>query len=238
MAVYHGKNMRFYIGGYDISSLTSGLDPSSDASLVSYSVADGVEGYHHLPGVPQSSLSLDGLFDDNAQGVLNSLFDSETGYVVVIPLKTTAGSRVLAAPSVKLKKYTFPAVTTDINRLKADLVTDGIPWEHGKLLYPKAQKTTDGEGDGYDDTAQTTSGLAAYLQVFECGADDALIVKIQESSDHGIADPWADLITFTPANGITAERKTVTGTVERYLRVTWSGTPDYQATFAVAIKRN
>ena len=81
-----------------------------------------------------------------------------------------------------------------------------------------------------------TNGAIGYLQVFACGADDDLIVKIQHSNDNFSGDT-TDLITFTTATGLTSERKTVTGTIKRYARVLWSGTPTYSATFAVIFKR-
>jgi len=83
----------------------------------------------------------------------------------------------------------------------------------------------------------TDDGAVGYLQVFACGADDALIVKVQDSDDSVFTSPH-DLITFATANGVTAERKIATGDVKRYVRVNWAGTPTYSATFAICFKRN
>ena len=61
-------------------------------------------------------------------------------------------------------------------------------------------------------------------------------VKIEDSTNNS---SWSDLIAFTGiANGNepTAEYKTVTGTVNRYLRITTTGTFS-NADFAVAIQR-
>ena len=46
-------------------------------------------------------------------------------------------------------------------------------------------------------------------------------VKIQDSANNS---DWADLITFSTSSAASAERKTVTGTVNRYVRLNLSGT--------------
>jgi hypothetical protein len=67
-----------------------------------------------------------------------------------------------------------------------------------------------------------TFGLVAYLQVFGFTGTDAT-VKIQESSDNGVGDAWADVVGggFTQVTvGRVAQRiATAAIDVERYLRV-------------------
>jgi len=236
MGIYHGKNARLYIGGYDISALVLGVTPIQEREMKPYAVCDGGQ-YHQMPGLAKDTLSIDGLFDDNYMTVLNNLRAASSGYQVVIPFGTTLGNRALAVKEARLGKYEQNTVVTDINKMSAELVAEDLPWDYCKLLFPKDTKTEDGNHTSVDDSAESSDGLVAYLQVFTCGGDDALVVKIQESSDDGSADAWADLVTFTEANGITTERKTVSGTVERYLRVAWSGTPTYSVNFAVVYKR-
>jgi len=237
MSKYHGQDTRLYIGGYDISSLMASVTPAQEREMKEYAVADGVNGYHQMPGLTKDTMSLDGIFDDNYQAVLNSLFAASSGYQIIVPFGSTLEDRALACDAVRLNKYSWKSVVTDVNRLMAEMLADNLPWDECKLILPKAQKTTDGEHTSIDDGDASASGLVAYLQVFACGADDDLIVKIQESDDDGDEDEWEDLVTFTTAAGITTERKAVSGAVEQYLRVVWSGTPTYSATFAVVYKR-
>ena len=52
-------------------------------------------------------------------------------------------------------------------------------------------------------------------------------VTIEQSSDNGSGDAWATVLSFTAvgyASAPTAERVTVSGAVERYLRITTTGT--------------
>jgi hypothetical protein len=71
-----------------------------------------------------------------------------------------------------------------------------------------------------DNGGATSNGIIANLHI--TASDQATVAKVQHSADNST---WADLVTFTSvAAGRGAERKIVTGTVNRYLRATWSGT--------------
>ena len=72
----------------------------------------------------------------------------------------------------------------------------------------------------------TRYGIIAYLQVVDIATGTPTVV-IEESQDNGSSDAWTAKLSFTAvANGSepTAERKTATGQVERYLRITTTGT--------------
>jgi hypothetical protein len=155
---------------------------------------------------------------------------------LMMPIGSTLGDPVYCCNAAKMTKSAWVHVVKDINKLSAEFNADALPFDECILLQPKAQKTTDGNGTGVDNLAQSTNGLIAYLQVLECGTDDALIVKVQMDTVANFASP-TDLITFATANGITTEKATAAGTIEQYLRVTWAGTGTYQVTFAVAVKR-
>lgn len=84
-------------------------------------------------------------------------------------------------------------------------------------------------------------GFQAYLQVFSIGSGTAT-VKIQESSDDGAGDAFADITggSFTAVTGRTAERiasSSATLTVERYVRVVTTGVFT-NLVFAVGFNRN
>jgi hypothetical protein len=117
----------------------------------------------------------------------------------------------------------------------------GIPVEWGVLGTAGVRTdTTATNGASVDHGAATSHGLAAYLHVFAF-TGTSVTVKLQESSDDGGADTWADVTGggFTAATGVTSERiQTATGlAVERYLRVVTTGTFS-NAQFAVQIVRH
>lgn len=82
-------------------------------------------------------------------------------------------------------------------------------------------------------------GLQAYLHV-SAFTGTSVTIKIQESSDNGSGDAFADVVggAFTLVTGVTSERiATAAINVERYLRVVTSGTFS-SVTFAVMVTRN
>jgi len=118
----------------------------------------------------------------------------------------------------------------------------GLEWCTGLTAF-KRTDTTATAGTAVDmGTAafagSSTFGLQAYLQVFSF-TGTSCTVTIQESSDNG-ADTYANVTggAFTAATGITTERiqTSRTQTVERYLKVTTSGTFS-ECTFSVAVAR-
>lgn len=100
--------------------------------------------------------------------------------------------------------------------------------------------TTATNGASIDDAASSAFGLTAYLHV-TAFTGTSVVVKLQESSDDGGGDAFADVTggAFTAATAIGAQRiETASNlTVERYLRVVTSGTFS-SATFCVLICRN
>ena len=108
-----------------------------------------------------------------------------------------------------------------------DLLTDG------QVTHASA-----GSNTSRDDGAATSAGLVAYLEIVDCDSGTPTVV-IQQSSDNGSSDAWATVLSFSAvgyASAPTAERVTVSGAVERYLRVTTTGTFS-NADFIVATRR-
>lgn len=116
----------------------------------------------------------------------------------------------------------------------------GLEWGTS-LTAGKRTDTTATNGTSVDfGTGSTAFGLQAYLHVFSF-TGTSVTVKLQESSDNGGADAWADVTggAFTAATGITSQRIATsnTQTIERYLRVVTTGTFT-NAIFAVSVNRN
>jgi hypothetical protein len=115
----------------------------------------------------------------------------------------------------------------------------GLEWGR---LYTAGKRTDSGatNGAGVDDGASSTFGLQAYLQLFAF-TGTSVTVKVQESSDGGVGDPWADVVggVFAAASAVGAQRVATAGnlTVERHLRVVTTGTFS-NAQFAVIVCRN
>lgn len=118
----------------------------------------------------------------------------------------------------------------------------GLEWGE-QLTAGKRTDTGATNGTGVDFAASTAFGLQAYLHVFSFSGTDATI-KIQESSDNGSGDAFADVVGggFTQVTaGPTKQRiATATGlTVERYLRVVTTTSGGFSSlVFAVSVVKN
>lgn len=99
----------------------------------------------------------------------------------------------------------------------------GLEWGN-QLTAGTRTDTGAADGTGVDLLASSAFGLQAYLHVLAFAGTD-VTVKIQESSDNGVGDAWADVVgggfTAITSTTPTAQRiQTARGlTVERYLRV-------------------
>jgi hypothetical protein len=96
-------------------------------------------------------------------------------------------------------------------------------------------------GASVDFAAATNFGLQAYLHVMEFTGTSATI-KLQESSDDGAGDAWADVVgaAFTSVTAARVAERIETAralTVERYLRVITAGVFS-NLVFAVAVSKN
>lgn len=117
----------------------------------------------------------------------------------------------------------------------------GIDWLT-QLTAGKRTDTVATNGAGVDlGTGSTAFGFQAYLQVFSF-TGTSVTIKLQESSDNGAGDAFADVSggSFATVTGRTAERiqsVSATLTVERYLRVVTTGTFS-NVVFAVGVNRN
>ncbi len=117
----------------------------------------------------------------------------------------------------------------------------GQEWGRQHTAGPRADTTaTNGTGVGALSGLASAFGLQAYLQVYAF-TGTSCTVKLQESSDNGVGDAWADVVggAFAAATAIGAQRIETARTlaVERYLRVVTTGTFT-ACTFDVVVVRN
>lgn len=126
-------------------------------------------------------------------------------------------------------------------RLAIASQANAYPVDWGRLLTAgRRTDTTATNGTSVDLAASTAFGLQAFLHVFAF-TGTSVTVKLQESSDNGVGDAWADVVggTFTAATGPTSQRIETgrTQTVERYLRAVTTGTFT-NAVFTVQVSKN
>jgi len=194
-----------------------------------------------IGGIKSGTLGCTSWFNPSAGAAHDRLSNLPT----VDQLVSYKRSTVLGAPSADLlaKQVNYDAERGDDGDLTFEVEAQssaGYPLEWGvQLTAGKRTDTSASNGTGVDFGASSAFGIAAYLHVFSF-TGTSVTVKIQESSDNAVGDPYADVVgaAFTAATGITFQRiQTATNlTVERWLRLVTTGTFT-SAVFSVAVVR-
>jgi len=239
MTVPHGKSTKVYAAGYDLTSYLSSVQPSAE-SEVSETTAFGSDSRTYIVGLMDATLTTQGFWesdhsnDDASDDVLSSLLASDGSKWVVLPPGDSFGNQGYGFQAIETK-YEQDSPVKDAVTVSADAQSQ-VGFEAIKVLHVKGAETTDGNGSSLDNTDPTTNGGVGYLQLFSAESGNAITVKVQHSTD---ASSWSDLITFTAADDRTTQRTAVSGTVNRYLRASWTfaSSPSTGATFFVGFGR-
>lgn len=224
MAFSHGKDAVLWLNGVKISQWLRSITMNPTADLHDSSVFE-LDDKTYIAGLEGSTISADGLFEgtaDAADELFESLLGDPPGPVFTyLPAGDGAGNRMKSMVA-SVANHTTNTPANDLAQVHLE-ATSNVGHESGIVLHAHAARTATADGSSVDQTASSSGGAAAYLQV-SAGSPDAgtLDVKVQHSADNSV---WADLITFTQVAGTddpTAERGAATGTVNRYVRATWT----------------
>jgi len=237
MSLVAGKNGALYLAQYDLSGYVNRFEPSLSRGLVD-GTCMGASGKQYHPSLHEDSFKFDGFYDGTGD-ITDALDAARTATSVVVCslcMGSTAGSKAIAGEGVWSEDYPVQVAVDDLIRATASFRFQELARE-AYILAAKSERTADGNATYVDDGAASSSGAEAYLHVFACDVPD-LVVKVQTDTTAAFSSP-TDLITFTTVTGATSERKTVSGAVEQYVRVNYSGTwtGDKTATFAVTWAR-
>ena len=237
MAKQAGLAQEFYAGGYDLSGDVGAIQECSCPRVVLEVTAINKSARERVNGLADGKIVFSPWFNDAANQEHAALKGLPTADVLVMYVDAPTVGQPAACLVAKQMSYDWRrgndgslAGTVEArgqgNALDwLDMLTAGIRTD-----------TAATNGSSKDDAAATTYGIVAHLQAFAF-TGTSVTVAIQESSLDGGADPWATKLSFIAVSASRqAERKTATGTVERYLRVVTTGTFT-SAAFAVAYRR-
>jgi len=243
VAKQSGLAQAFYLGGYNLSGDTGAGDD----------IGGGLAGTQDVTGIDKSAYERKGLQRDGRLS-WTSFFNPDTAkaHPVLSALPTTDRHEMWAtATSIGAPAACMVGKQIDYNPTRAQdgsmtiavsSLSNGYGLEWCELLTAGIRTDTAAtNGASFDlGTGSLAFGLQAYLQVFAF-TGTSVTVKLQESSDDGAGDAWADVTggSFTAVSSApTAERiqTSRTQTVERYLRVVTTGTFS-NVQFAVAVAR-
>lgn len=242
MAKSSGLGDNLYIAGYDLSGDINALGSIGGGPATLDTTGIDKSAMERIGGVRDGRLQMVSFFNPATNRSHLRLSTLPTADVIATYFRgTTLGG---ASANIVAKQLNYDGTRGDDGAFTfaVEAQANGYGLEWGTSLT--AGKRTDGSatnGSSVDfGTGSTAFGLQAYLHVFAF-TGTSVTVKLQESSDNGSGDAFADVTggAFTAATGITSQRiATASGqTVERYLRVVTTGTFS-DAVFAVSVVRN
>lgn len=241
MAKQNGLGQLFLVGGFDLSGDVAAINTASTPR----GVADNKQGINasaheriltHADGMLEWGVHFNDA-DDQEHEAFSSL--PRTNRLVSWFLGQVLGAEVFNLLGKQINYDWNRNADGDLQgTVRAE--ADGFAGEWAEALSAGVDThATADENVGIDHGAQTTAGGVGFLHHLG-RASGTVTYRIEDSSDStdGADGNWATLLTFDLSAGATpaAERKTVTGTVERWTRAATAGTIS-NAEFAISFRR-
>ena len=233
-----GLGDNLYIGGYNVSGATQSLNISSP--LATIDVTDITQYANaRLGGLRAGEITLVTYFDTQMTNSAHSLYSALPRTDVISSyFRGTAVGNPAACMVAKQLNYDGTRGTDGSLTAAVDMQSNGYGLEWCKQLTAGVRTdTTATAGAYYDNATSYAYGLQAYLQVFAI-TGTSVTVEIQHCATSG--GSYTTLGSFTAVSAAPAAQRLVvsnTTTVDRYLKVTTTGTFT-NAQFAVAVNVN
>jgi hypothetical protein len=235
MAKQSGLGQQFYMHGYDLSGDVGSLSGVSSPRGSMDVTAINKSAFERVLTRTDGKLTFSVFFNTAAGQEHEKLSTLPTADQIVTWLFSSTAGDVAAGLVAKQIGYNWsrPADGSLLGTVECE--GQGAPLEWGKSLTAgKVTHASAGSSASVDDGAGSSNGLAGYLQFFSRASGTPTFL-VEHSADNAI---WATLLTFDTTGGATpfGERKTVSGTVNRYLRATTTGVFT-DAVFALVYRR-
>lgn len=242
MAKTTGLGDRLYIDGYDLSGDIGSIETISCAQTTLETTGIDKSAMERIGGLRDGQMEFKSFFNPTAGRSHDRLSNLPTTDVVV----TYGRGTTLGDPCCSLvaKEVTYDGERADDGAFtfNVSVQSNGYGLDWGVQMTPGIRtESTATNGTSVDfGTGSTAFGLQAFVHVTAL-ASGSPTIKIQESSDNGVGDAFADVTggTFGVVAANTAARieTSRTQTVERYLRVVTTGTFS-GLSFFVHVQRN
>lgn len=224
MAKKSGLGAQFYIGGYDLSGDVGAIDTIASPRSTLDVTGINVSAMERVYGRIDSEISFSTYFNDAAgkeHPALKGLVTADRNVLAMM-----GGTLGDAAAMQVAKQINFDWVRGADGSLvgKVQCLGQGVKLEWGKSIIAASNIAAAGNSAAEDNAAASSNGIAAMIHCWGF-TGTSITVALQESSDNGVGDPFATIITFAAISAAFAsERKTLAGAVERYLRLNYAGT--------------
>jgi hypothetical protein len=236
-----GLGDNFYVAQFDLSGDVGSIGNISGGPAALDVTAINASAYERLGGLRTGMMEWSTFFNDADDAEHEALSGLLTTDRIVSYFRGTTLGNPAASQVAKQINYDGNRANDGGLTLAVQALSNGYGVQWGRMgTAGKRTDTSATNGSSIDGGAASSFGLQAFLHVFSF-TGTSVTVKIQESSDDGGGDAFADVTGggFTAATGPTSQRIATAGdlAVERYLRVVTTGTFS-SAVFSVVIVRN
>jgi hypothetical protein len=219
----HGKNVKVFVNEFDFSSYFTDMTATSSVETAETSTF-GSSAKEYISGLQDGTVSVSGMFEGTASVGTDEFFaaalaSSSKIKVIVAPEGHANGNRAVMLQADETS-YEVSGAIADVVQASAEFQSsDRI--DHGVILSSGSAVSATGTGTSVDNTASSANGGVGFLSVPANTRNGNVTVKIQASADNST---FTDLVTFAVVTSTskTSERVEVTGTVARYLRVSYT----------------
>jgi hypothetical protein len=239
-----GLGDRLFISGYDFSGDIGSLGSIGGGPAALVVTGIDKSAFERIGGLRDGRMEFSAFFNTDPGRAHEQLSALPTADIITTYCRGIALGA--AAASVVAKQVAYDGTRAADGQLTFGVptVANGFALEWGEQLTAGPRTDTGAtSGTGVDFAAATEFGLQAYLHVMDFDGTDVTI-KLQQSSDNGGADAWADVADGAFASvtaGPQAQRIQTARDldVERYLRVVTTTVGGFTTlTFAVMVVKN
>jgi hypothetical protein len=213
------------VSGQNILGDSTNLEDTREAILEEITALGDAWQQHEYVGVKRYELTQQGFFNDATDRSNAALITPGASKVLSFaPQGNSLGKPMISSPMVQVN-YARQLSRGALHKANASYVSEGSH-DEGIILHALGAETAaSGNTEGassQDAGASSANGGGGVVQVtaLALGGYTSVTFKVRHSSDDVT---YADLVTFTNVTAApAAERKTVTGTVNRHLACSWA----------------
>lgn len=218
-----GDNL--YIQGVDVSGDTGSIQTIRAGRAVLDVTAINASGVERITGRSDGEIAFNTWFNDAAGESWQTLKALPTTNVIVTYCRgTTLGNPAAGLVAKQINHDGTEGADGSLAWTAQCLAAAGTPLEWGTQITAGKVTHASATNSTGEVTAQSTLGGIGYLQVFSVATGTPTFV-LQHSSDttNGTDGTWSNALVFT-TTAAGAERSTVTGTIQKGLRIRTFGT--------------
>lgn len=233
------------IGGYDLLGVSVTAFKMMHEAVTEEETGSGDADENHAKvGLSRGSLELSGFYEDAAGKSDAALIAFGDRVVLIAHRGNTIGKLAWGFAGAVEAVYNRVLAVAALHKANANFKMNGPIEVRHVILHTHSTESAasgDTEGTSVDNSASSADGGAGIVgcEDLNLGGYTDVTVKVRDSTDNVV---WADLVTFTNISAAkTATRKTVAGTVDRYLSMSWlfNGSGSGQSIkFAVSFHRS